>query len=45
MLDESDTNSSKKVIIKARINKAYENLGSPIPVPINQDIAVKLVSK
>ena len=44
MLDKADTNSSKKVVIKARIDKADENLGSPVPVPIYQDVAAKPVS-
>jgi hypothetical protein len=44
MFDKSDTNSSEKVIIEARIDKAYENLRSPVPIHINQNIAMELVS-
>lgn len=44
MLDKSDTNSSEKVIIKTCVHNAYENFGSSVPIPINQNVAVKLIN-
>jgi len=44
MLDESDANGSEKVIIEARVNKAYKDLRGPVPVLIDQHIAIELIS-
>ena len=44
MFDKSDTHSPEKVIIEARVDKTYKNFRSPVPVFVNQDIAMRLVS-
>jgi hypothetical protein len=44
MLDKSYSNSSEKVIVKTCVDKADKNFRSSVPVPINQDIAIELVS-
>ena len=40
MLDESDANGSEKVIIETRVDKAYKDLRGPVPVLIDQHIAI-----
>lgn len=44
MLDKSDTNSSEKIIIKSCIDNANKYLRSSVPVLINEDIAVDMIS-